>query len=89
MAPSNQERWVRLYHIFDQSVVPPESAEVIQRAVDKAVEVGDVRRSSKWQIIELWAADYLAGAQTDYEHDLEQVIGRANEEAPPPKRRKR
>jgi hypothetical protein len=78
MAPSNQERWVRLFDILDQSVVPPDAAEVIQRAVDKAVEQGDVRRSSKWKIIELWAADYLAGAQTDYEHDLEVAVEKAN-----------
>jgi hypothetical protein len=53
--------------IFGESVMPPEAAAVVIRAVNRAVAVGDVPRNARWQFVELLAADYLAGQYTERE----------------------
>lgn len=53
--------WVTLAGIIGTDTVPPEAAAVINRAVQTMVSRGDVSAKAKWQAIEHWAADYLAG----------------------------
>ena len=53
--------------LFGESVVPPESAAIIMRAVNRAVAVGDVPRNARWMFVEFLAADYLAGQYTERE----------------------
>lgn len=65
--PQPQPRWVRLRSIFGESVVPPESAAVIQEAVDQMVANGDVSPDAKWLAVEYWAADYLSGLRREQE----------------------
>ena len=57
--------WVRLHDILGKSVVPPESAVVIERAVEVAIRRGDVAPSAAWQLVEFWAASYLAGVSLE------------------------
>jgi hypothetical protein len=79
MAPADpSSRWVRLYDILGQSTVPPDAAKVIAKAVEKAVEVGDVSARARWQIVEFWAADYLAGAETDHQKRVRRAVDSAN-----------
>lgn len=59
--PGQGERWIRMYDLFGLSVVPPESAKVIARALNLMVAVGEVPRNARWQAIELLCADWLAG----------------------------
>jgi hypothetical protein len=73
--------WIRMYDIFGKSVVPANSAEIIIRAVRKAVKRGDVASTAKWQLVEFWAADYLAGVETDRQERLQAAVDEANEEA--------
>ena len=56
----HKRSWVRMRTIFGESVMPPDSAAVVMRAVNRAVAVGDAPRNARWMIVELWAADYLA-----------------------------
>lgn len=51
--------WVRMRIIFGESVLPPESAAIVVRAVNRAVAVGDVSRSARWQFLEWMAVEYL------------------------------
>ena len=55
------QEWVQLTSIFGSSAVPKEAAEVITQAVKKMCEEGIVGQKNKWQAIEYWAADFLAG----------------------------
>ena len=57
--------WIRLHDILGKSVVPPESAEVIERAVEIAVRRGDVAPNAAWMLVEYWAADYIAGCTVE------------------------
>jgi DNA-binding transcriptional regulator YdaS (Cro superfamily) len=57
--------WTRLHDILGKSVVPPESAVVIERAVEIAVRRGDVAPNARWQLVEFWAANYLAGVSLE------------------------
>ena len=67
MSDERPTGWVRMRDIFGLSVMPPESAAVVVRAVNRAVAVGDCPRNARWQMVELWAADYLAGQYTERE----------------------
>lgn len=55
------QEWVQLTSIFGSSAVPKEAADVISEAVKKMCEEGIVGQKNKWQAIEYWAADFLAG----------------------------
>jgi len=57
--------WVRMKYIFGLSVLPPESAAIVIRAVNLAASLGDVSRRARWQIIEFWAAQYLQDYETE------------------------
>lgn len=54
--------WVPLATIFGSDQVPAEAAAVVKRAVDAMVSHDDVTADARWQALERWAADYLAGA---------------------------
>lgn len=56
------EEWVPLADVFGGAVVPPEVADVVREAVERMLKSGDVTTKARWRAIELWAADYLAGA---------------------------
>ena len=53
--------WVRMRTIFGESVLPPDVAATVVRAVNRAVAVGDVSRTARWQFLEWMAAEYLNG----------------------------
>lgn len=53
--------WTPLTNIFGGAAIPKESAEVIQEAVKKMMDDGQITSKNKWQFIEYLAADYLAG----------------------------
>jgi len=55
------QEWVQLAAIFGSPAVPKESADVIRKALDKMLEDGEVGGKNKWQAVEYWAADCLAG----------------------------
>jgi hypothetical protein len=55
------ENWVPMATIFDGDSVPEAAAKVIQEAVDKMEAEGNVGKKNRWQAIELWAADHMAG----------------------------
>jgi len=49
-------------NLFGSSYIPKEAAQIIRDAVDKMIKDKTVCSTNKWQAIEYWAADYLAGA---------------------------
>ncbi|MGW1890146.1 ParB/Srx family N-terminal domain-containing protein [Streptomyces sp. NPDC002004] len=42
--------------------MPADAAAVVQRAIDRMEREGDIEVGQRWRALELWAADYLAGA---------------------------
>lgn len=42
--------------------MPADAAAVVQRAIDRMEREGDIDAGQRWRALELWAADYLAGA---------------------------
>ncbi|MEU3046182.1 ParB/Srx family N-terminal domain-containing protein [Streptomyces sp. NPDC006984] len=42
--------------------MPADAAAVVQRAIDRMERDGDIESGQRWRALELWAADYLAGA---------------------------
>lgn len=62
------EGWVRMRTIFGKSVVPQDQAEVIAKAVRRAVALRDVSPKARWMIVELWAANYLAETQATIDY---------------------
>lgn len=59
---ATREGWVPLVSILGADVVPAAAGAVIARAVAKMRDAGDVQTGSLWKALELWAADWLAGA---------------------------
>jgi ParB-like nuclease domain len=51
-----------LSQLFGSARVPPDVAQVIRTALDQMVAAKDVEAKTKWQALERWAADYVAGA---------------------------
>ncbi|KPI15701.1 ParB domain protein nuclease [Actinobacteria bacterium OK074] len=43
--------------------MPTDAAAVVQQAIDRMEREGDIGAGQRWQALELWAADYLAGAR--------------------------
>ncbi|MBC9717866.1 ParB N-terminal domain-containing protein [Streptomyces sp. TRM66268-LWL] len=44
--------------------MPADAAAVVQRAIDRMERDGEIEAGQRWHALELWAADYLAGAAT-------------------------
>ncbi|MER6076960.1 ParB/Srx family N-terminal domain-containing protein [Streptomyces sp. NPDC001833] len=42
--------------------MPADAAAVVRRAIDRMERDGDIEAGQRWRALELWAADYLAGA---------------------------
>ncbi|WP_236244264.1 ParB/Srx family N-terminal domain-containing protein [Streptomyces sp. CC210A] len=42
--------------------MPADAAAVVQQAIDRMERDGDIETGQRWRALELWAADYLAGA---------------------------
>lgn len=57
----DSEEWVQLTSLLGTPAIPKEAAEIIKEAVDKMTKEGTVGAKNKWQVLEYWAADYLAG----------------------------
>lgn len=55
------EEWVQLTTLFGSPAIPKEAADIIAEALKKMTEEGTVGAKNKWQALEFWAADYLAG----------------------------
>lgn len=58
---SEDQEWIPLTNIFGGAAIPKESSEIIQAAVKKMMDEGQISSKNKWQFIEYLAADYLAG----------------------------
>lgn len=52
---------VSLRDLFRTSTIPVDAVGTIKSAVDKMLERGQVTKKNLWQVLEFWAADYLAG----------------------------
>lgn len=52
--------WVPLVSLFGIGEIPADAAGVVLKALERMKGTGDVKSTSLWQAIELWAADYLA-----------------------------
>jgi hypothetical protein len=59
MGLNRTNEWVRMKTIFGLSVMPPASAAIVARAVNRAVAVGDVARNARWQFVEWMAVEYM------------------------------
>ena len=57
----DSEEWGELTSLLGTPAIPKEAAEIIKEAVDKMTKEGTVGAKNKWQVLEYWAADYLAG----------------------------
>lgn len=67
-APDGEPRrtsWVPLASVIGTDKLPAAAAAVVKRAVDRMVDSGLVTGKARWQAMELWAADYLAGPDAD------------------------
>ena len=71
-------KWIKLASLFHTTAIPPSSAYVISIAIKKALRDGDIRERNRWQILEYWAADYLAGGRL-FEGNQHRVKTRKNE----------
>lgn len=58
---AKHKNWVPLSSILGRTTIPAGAALVIKRAVDKMLEHQEVTATTRWQALELWAADYLSG----------------------------
>lgn len=57
----DSEEWVQLTNVFGTPAIPKEAADVITEAVKKMTDEGSIGAKNKWQALEFWAAEYLAG----------------------------
>lgn len=57
----DSEEWVQLTTLLGSPAIPKEAADVITEALKKMTEAGEIGSKNKWQALEFWAADYLAG----------------------------
>ena len=55
------KEWVQLTSIFGSPAIPAEAAEVINEALKKMEQDGAIGKKNRFQALEFWAADYLAG----------------------------
>lgn len=53
--------WVQLTTLFGSPAIPMEAAEVITEALKKMEANEEIGAKNKWQALEYWAANYLAG----------------------------
>ncbi|MFI5495576.1 ParB N-terminal domain-containing protein [Actinoplanes sp. NPDC051859] len=58
----NARQLVPIETVLETRSMPADAAAVFARAVDTAVRRGDVPAEQRWRALELFAADYLAGA---------------------------
>ncbi len=61
MGFSEEEDWTYLTKLFGSNAIPAESAATITKAIKKAEKEGTITSKNRWQLIEAWATDYLAG----------------------------
>jgi len=56
-----QRQWIPLSSIFGSDMVPISMAHVIQKAVQKMIDRGEITQKNKFQALEYFAAEYLSG----------------------------
>lgn len=57
----DSQEWVQITNLFGSPAIPKEAADIITDALKKMTEEGTIGAKNKWQALEFWAADYLAG----------------------------
>ena len=60
---NEEEDWTYLTKLFGSNAIPAESAATITKAIKKAEKEGTVTSKNRWQLIEKWSTDYLAGSE--------------------------
>lgn len=55
------QEWIQLPNLFGSPAIPKAAADIITEALDKMTKDGQIGAKNKWQALEYWAADYLAG----------------------------
>lgn len=58
-------KWVTIDSVIGRRTIPAESARVIMQAIEEAQTRGDCTDKNQFQLLEFWAADYLAGALSE------------------------
>ena len=58
---NEEEDWTYLTKLIGSNAIPAETAATITKAIKKAEKEGTVTSKNRWQLIEAWATDYLAG----------------------------
>lgn len=61
-APLRGRQWVPLVSLFGVGEIPADAAGIVYKALERMKGQGDLTNKTLWQALELWAADYLAGA---------------------------
>lgn len=62
MGEETQEyEWVAVRDLFKSAYIPKEVADVVLKAIEKAEKNGTVTNKNRWQLLEYWSADFLAG----------------------------
>ena len=56
----DSQEWTQLTSIFGSPAIPAEAASVINEALKKMEESGEIGKKNRWQALEYWAANYLA-----------------------------
>ena len=54
------QEWVQLTSMFGSPAIPSEASAVINEALKKMEERGEIGKKNRWQALEYWAASYLA-----------------------------
>lgn len=55
------QEWVQLSNLLGSPAIPKEAADIIEEALKKMTQEGEIGAKNKWQALEYWAANYLAG----------------------------
>lgn len=55
------KEWDTIASIFGGGCIPKEASSVIKEALKMMIENEEVGQKNRWQALEMWAADYLAG----------------------------
>ena len=55
------KEWVQLSNLLGSPAITKEAADIIEEALKKMAKEGEIGPKNKWQALEYWAANYLAG----------------------------
>jgi hypothetical protein len=57
--------WTRFSTLFGRESIPTPAAGIVEQALARMMSRDEIGPKNKWQAVELWAADYLAGANAE------------------------